>query len=98
MAHTAPDPSTVAIALRDRGIVAKCEVINAAPVEHDQYCMCDSCESFWFRGCRTPEEFTLDLRTYLDRENCAAIDAGDEARETATSAALEIVRKNFRLV
>lgn len=45
----------------------------------------------------TPDEIALGIREYLDRENVAAIEAGDSAREAATSLALEIVRNNFRL-
>ena len=37
----------------------------------------------------------LSVREYLDRENVAAIEAGDTARELATARALELVRKNF---
>jgi hypothetical protein len=44
-----------------------------------------------------PDEIALGVREYLDRENVAAIDAGDVSRELATEQALEIARKNFPL-
>ena len=45
----------------------------------------------------TPEEIALGIREYLDRENVAAIEAGDSSRELATERALEIARNNFPL-